>query len=284
MYVYQLLNGLFLFTLIFNVYKIQSKEVPFDTIVCFSDSNSDIGNVYKLSNSTWPIDPPYYKRRYSNGKIWIDKLGISNIIDYAYGGATTDNHLVRGSTIYNLTVPDVRQQIAMYKNAIHLRKIHYHRTLYTIWIVNGINDLIRIGAKHILIINLPLFEAYPATAIFNATALLKKLTLDHNNFLLNSVQLLRENHSKISFEIFDLYSLISNILINMTAYGINSTNKCWDTPHYTVVPLCSTPNTYLFIDQFHFTTRVHQFIADAMRKLLIKWKAPFKSHRSIFSV
>ncbi|CAF3456488.1 unnamed protein product, partial [Rotaria sp. Silwood2] len=141
-----------------------------------------------------------------------------------------------------------------------------------------------IGAKHILIINLPPFEAYPATAVCNAPALLKKLTLDHNSNLLNSVRLLQANHSKISFEIFDLYSLISNILMNITAYGINSTNKCWDTPHYTVVPLCSTPDTYLFIDQFHFTTRVHQFIPDALRKLLIKWKGPFRSHRSIFSV
>ncbi|CAF2526048.1 unnamed protein product [Rotaria sp. Silwood2] len=68
------------------------------------------------------------------------------------------------------------------------------------------------------------------------------------------------------------------------AYGINSTNKCWDTLHYTVILLCSTPDTYLFIDQFHFTTRVHQFIADAIRKFLIKWKGPFRFHRSIFSV
>ncbi|CAF1226640.1 unnamed protein product [Rotaria sp. Silwood1] len=306
MYAYRLSNVLFLLILIFNVYKIQAKEISFDTIVCFGDSNSDIGNVYKLSDSKWPIDPPYYRGRYSNGKIWIDKLGISNIIDYAYGGATTDNNLVRGSTIFNLTVPGVRQQIAMYKNTIHSRKINYHRTLYVIWIgqndyyfnialafapsivvqsiVNGINDLIETGAKNILIINLPPFEVYPATAVFNAHDLLKKLTLDHNNKLLNSVRLLQANHSKISFEIFDLYSLISNILMNTTAYGINSTDKCWDTPHYTVVPLCSTPDTYLFIDQFHFTTRVHQFIADAMRKFLIKWKGHFRFHRSIFSV
>ncbi|CAF5005722.1 unnamed protein product, partial [Rotaria sp. Silwood1] len=47
------------------------------------------------------------------------------------------------------------------------------------------------------------------------------------------------------------------------AYGINTTNKCWDTPQYTVIPLCATPDTYLFIDQLHFTARAHQFIADA---------------------
>ncbi|CAF3441902.1 unnamed protein product [Rotaria sp. Silwood1] len=68
------------------------------------------------------------------------------------------------------------------------------------------------------------------------------------------------------------------------AYGINTTNKCWDTPQYTVIPLCATPDTYLFIDQLHFTARAHQFIADAARKLLEKCKEFFKSHRSIFSV
>ncbi|CAF4799717.1 unnamed protein product [Rotaria sp. Silwood2] len=72
----------------------------------------------------------------------------------------------------------------MYKNTTHSRKINYHRTLYVIWIgqndyyfnlalafapsivvqsiINGINDLIKIGAKHILIINLLPFEAYSA--------------------------------------------------------------------------------------------------------------------------
>ncbi|CAF4799700.1 unnamed protein product, partial [Rotaria sp. Silwood2] len=35
------------------------KTLPFYTIVCFGDSNADIGNVYKLSNSKWPIDPPF---------------------------------------------------------------------------------------------------------------------------------------------------------------------------------------------------------------------------------
>ncbi|CAF3114343.1 unnamed protein product [Rotaria sp. Silwood2] len=162
--------------------------------------------------------------------------------------ATTDNNLVRGSTIFNLTVPGIRQQITKYKNNIHSRKINYHRTLYVIWIgqndyyfdlalalapsivvqsiINGINDLIKIGAKHILIINLLPFEAYSALAVFYVPDLLKKLTLDHNNNLLNSVRLLQAKHSKISFEIFDLYSLISNILMNIKAYGISSMNKC----------------------------------------------------------
>ncbi|CAF5179240.1 unnamed protein product, partial [Rotaria sp. Silwood1] len=93
---------------------IQSKKLPYDTIVCFGDSSSDTGNFYQLTNSKWPVDPPYYNGRFSNGKTWIEKLGVSNLINYAYGSATTDNNLVQGFTTLNVRVPGVRQQITKY--------------------------------------------------------------------------------------------------------------------------------------------------------------------------
>ncbi|CAF5137541.1 unnamed protein product, partial [Rotaria sp. Silwood1] len=135
-------------------------------------------------------------------------------------------------------------------------------------LINGRKDLIQIGAKHILIVNLPPLEAYPATFRLNIRYYLKKLTLKHNRKLSISIRLLQWIFPDISFTLFDIYSLISNILMNKAAYGINSTNKCWNISNYTVVELCSTPNTYLYIDQYHFTTRIHQLIADNAHKLL----------------
>ncbi|CAF1276330.1 unnamed protein product [Rotaria sordida] len=283
---------------------IQSKEIPHDTIVCFGDSNSDTGNVYKLTGSKWPIDPPYYKGRFSNGKVWIEKLGISNLMNYAYGGATTDNNLVQGFRASQVIVPGVRQQIAIYKNTIDLRKINFHRTIYIIWVgendyqlnlalspsavvkslINGINDLIEIGAKHFLIVNQSPLQAYPANQALNIPDYLKKLTLKHNHNLSNSIRLLQLIFPKISFKLFDVYSLITNILINPSTYGINSTTNCWSTPNYTVVHVCSTPDTCLFIDEYHFTTRIHQLIADNARELLVQSKGTIKFHHSIFSV
>ncbi|CAF3265307.1 unnamed protein product [Rotaria sp. Silwood2] len=293
-----------LLILIFNVYYTESDEIPYDTVVCFGDSHSDTGNVYNLTGLKWPVVPPYYNGRFSNGKVWIEKLGISNIINYAYGGATTDNNLVTGFTEFSLSVPGIRQQINKYKNITDLSKINFLRTIYIIWaggndyffnislssstvvrsLINGINDLIEIGAKNFLILNQPPLQIYPATLAFNMPDYLNKLTLAHNSNLSNSIQLLQSNYTNILFKLFDVYSLISNILINGSTYGINSTTNCWDTPNYTVVQLCSTPDTYLFIDRYHFTTRVHQLIADNAQKLLQTSNGTIKSPQSIFYV
>ncbi|CAF3908135.1 unnamed protein product [Rotaria sp. Silwood1] len=303
MYICCLTNGLFLLILVSYIYKIQPKKLSYDTIVCFGDSNSDTGNVYKLTGYKWPI-PPYYNGRFSNGKIWIEKLGVSNLINYAYGSATTDNNLVQGFTTLNVRVPGVRQQITKYINTADLSQVNFHRTIFIIWagqndyqfnitlpasivvksLINGINDLIQIGAKHILIVNLPPFEAYPATFRLSIRYYLKKLTLEHNRKLSISIRLLQWIFPDISFTLFDIYSLISNILMNKAAYGINSTNKCWDISNYTLVELCATPDTYIYIDQYHFTTRIHQLIADNAHKLLVKSKETIKFHHSFFSI
>ncbi|CAF1202629.1 unnamed protein product [Rotaria sp. Silwood1] len=304
MYISQLFYEFSFLILIFKVFTIQSEEIPYDTIVGFGDSNTDTGNVYNLTGYKWPAVPPYYNGRFSNGKLWIEKLGISNLINNAYGGATTDNNLVQGFTALNLAVPGVRQQITKYINTTNLTQVNFHRIIYIIWagandyfynitlpasivvksLINGINDLIQIGAKHILIVNQPPLQAYPVTAILNMSNYLNNLTLDHNSNLYNSIQLLQSNYSNISFKLFDIYSLISNILMNSTAYGINSTNKCWDTPNYTVVELCSTPDRYLYIDRYHFTSRVHQLIADNGRQLLVTSNEASKSSQFIFYI
>ncbi|CAF3891239.1 unnamed protein product, partial [Rotaria sp. Silwood1] len=145
---------------------IQSKKLLYDTIVCFGDSNSDTENAYKLTGYKWPVDPPYYNGRFSNGKIWIEKLGIQNLINYACGDATTDNNLVQGFTAINVRVPGVRQQITKYINTADLSQVNFHRTIFIIWagandyfynitlpasivvksLINGINDLLQIGA------------------------------------------------------------------------------------------------------------------------------------------
>lgn len=157
---------------IYCVYEIESINILYDTIVCFGDSLSDIGNVYNLTDSKWP-SLPYYQGRFSNGPVWIEKLGISNLINYAYGSATSDNNLVEGRTIFNIIVPVVRQQIMMYKNKTNLKKINFEEIIYIIWIgsndyyfnrnisssivinstINGIKDLIEIGGKNIVILN-----------------------------------------------------------------------------------------------------------------------------------
>lgn len=288
MYVLQLLNKFLLIIIIFKIDEIHSEEIPYNTVVCFGDSNSDMGNVYNMTSLRWPIVPPYYQGRFCNGPIWIEKLHISNVINYAYGSATSDNNLVQGITQFGFFVPGVRQQIDMYKNTTVLNTINFDHTIYIVWagsndyffnltlspsqvvasLMHGINDLIRLGAKHILIVNQPPLEAYPAVAAFNMNAFLNLLTLAHNGNLSNSIQSLQSNFPQVSLKLLDVYSLVNNIYLNGLSYGINITKNCWTTLNNIVNQSCSTPDTYLFIDEYHFTTRIHQFIADDAKKLL----------------
>ena len=289
-----------LLIVVFCVCTLGANNSPYDTIVSFGDSNSDTGNVFNLTGSRWPPSP-YYLGRFSNGPVWVEQLGISNLINYAYGSATTDNNLVTGITQYNTVVPGVRQQIVMYQNNTDLTKVNFARTIYVVWVggndyyfnltlspstvvnslINGINDLIRIGAKYLLILNQPPLQAYPALLGANMDSYLSAITLQHNANLSNSIQMLQSNFSNIKFYLSDVYSLINNILINGSLYGINNTNNCWYTLNSSVIPLCTNPNNYLFIDEYHFTTHVHQLIADQAQKLFSTSKGIIQSPFSV---
>lgn len=89
----------------------------FNRAAVFGDSTSDIGNVYELTDHTWPIVPPYYKGQYCDNANWFDRLDIVFKQNYAYGSATTDNNFVQGLAKLNtVPVPDIRQQVAEYLN------------------------------------------------------------------------------------------------------------------------------------------------------------------------
>lgn len=275
------------FVLIFSVGSTVSQSIPYDTVVCFGDSLSDTGNVYNLTNYQWPPEP-FYKGRYADGPVWIEKLGISTLLNYAYGGATTDNNLIASTSEYNTSVPGIRQQIALYKTQHDITKVNFDRTLYVVWangndyyfnislntsivvnsIINGIQDLIKMGARKFLILNLAPLQIYPAVQMMNLNEYLIATTNAHNNDLSTQIINLHSQNPRISFYLHNVSSLITNILSNISQYGFNSTQNCWLTSNHTVIPLCSTPNTYVFIDEYHFTTRIHQIIADDVKTLI----------------
>jgi outer membrane lipase/esterase len=53
-------------------FQINFGQNHFCQLVIFGDSLSDIGNVYILTNYTYPISPPYYQGRFCDGPNWID--------------------------------------------------------------------------------------------------------------------------------------------------------------------------------------------------------------------
>lgn len=95
-----------------------SNHLPFNSMVVFGDSFSDVGNIQP---GVWS-----WSGRYSDGRVWHEYVaqyfGLSPLtpssqggMDYAWGGATTDGSYIDAfSTALNATVPGVSQQINTY--------------------------------------------------------------------------------------------------------------------------------------------------------------------------
>ncbi|CAF3303004.1 unnamed protein product [Rotaria socialis] len=266
-----------------------TQNVPFDTIVSFGDSLTDTGNVYNLTSHTWPIVPPYFEGRFSNGPVWIEKLGISIIKNYAHGGATTDNDFIQGYTASDtVPVPGIRQQINIYVKETNTVTLNFVRTLYVIWggandyyfnktispsvvaanILNGVKDLLTIGAKHILIMNHLPVQVMPFVQTDQEFIYYRKRAIFHNNNLSVDIAKLDYDRKKSALYLFDIYSFILKITDNHKNYSLNIKDNCWNVLNGNVSILCSNPQRYVYIDQYHFTTRIHELIGDAVHKFL----------------
>ncbi|KAF9923012.1 hypothetical protein FBU30_006868 [Linnemannia zychae] len=157
----------------------------FKNILVFGDSFSDIGNVYKLTNKTWPLQSNYHGR-FSNGPMWPEYVAKSRslrLTDYAFGSATSDNVLVQGYTgaASDIPVPGLIQQIDQYYAKHPLTKPSLDSAIFVInlqgndyffnpsvqptAVVNnvarGIDKLVALGAQNILVVENIDFGAVP---------------------------------------------------------------------------------------------------------------------------
>ena len=275
--------------LLFSIASIHSQQTLFNTFVFFGDSNTDTNNVYHLTNATWPPSPPYWQGRASDGPVWAEKLDVATSINYAYGGATSDNNLIHGYTgrFDNVSIPGVRQQIGTYQNQTNLTLVNFDRTLFFIWagandyyfnltvspevvvrsLMTSVNDLIQLGVKHFFIMNQPPLESLPSAIALNSTAYIASLVLAHNMNLSRAIDSIQKNMPNVSFRLVDIYSVIKGVLNDGATYGINNTQICWHMTNVSFVQLCPSVNNSLYMDEFHFTSRAHQIIADHVRTL-----------------
>ncbi|CAF3878217.1 unnamed protein product [Rotaria magnacalcarata] len=206
--------------------QINTQQIPFDTIVIFGDSHSDTGNVYKLTDQIWPR-PPYFQGRFSNGLIWVDKLGVSNIMNYAYGAATTDNSLVQSIAWSQvLPTPGVRQQISTYVKDSNIITSNLNRTLFIIWVgsndfaynrtinpslvvaslSNAISDLLKSNIKHVIVFNLIPIHLMPNIHALNQESYYSAMVLQFNNNLSNEIASMQATNPYISLPNGRLFS------------------------------------------------------------------------------
>jgi phospholipase/lecithinase/hemolysin len=273
-------------------YKIDISSIfsRFLSAVIFGDSASDTGNVYQLTDHTWPITPPYYKGQFCNGPNWAYDLNVFVKYNYAYGSATTDNNLVPGLTKLNtVPVPGILQQVQQYisnppdflalltnvhiiwggANDIIFKPALIETPLVIVQsLMNSTIALLKAGAKNIVFFNQEPFQDDPYVRAENQPVLFTEVTIASNNAINASLQALQAAYPEASIYLFDLHSLITDLLANPPPPITNTTGYCWDDDHsFThVIMYCSNPNTFFFLDNFHFTSPVQQKLAEAVHK------------------
>ena len=294
-----------LFSAVLLCFSVFASAATLDKVVVFGDSLSDNGNIYEYMKHQFPVSPPYYKGRMTNGPVWAELLVESyfpgavetHILDYAIAGAA----VVEGDDEPLFTL---RGELESYFLS-HQNKADDH-TLYVIWIgsnnylalpenadqavrdvVAGIKrslqQLADKGAKHVLILNLPDLGRTPAATEFEAVAELTSLSERHNQQLLELVEGFKQTSPSVQWLHFDVRSAMDDLLANPEANGFtNITGTCYessvDEPSLKIgLEVASTLKItsnksacdgYLFFDLLHPSAMAHQILADRTRQLL----------------
>ena len=272
----------------------------FSQIYAFGDSLTDTGNVFTATGMTFPPSP-YFEGRFSNGPVWVEvlaeNLGVE-VESSAFGGATTGDRNTFDVLLPGL--PGLEQQIDNFVAATN--SMAEPNALYTIWagandylptdnptfmpfdtpdvtlsnIQTAVDDLVGIGARKFLVLNLPNLGELPRTSgsldgicpldeQFDSDCL-NDLTTAHNDGLSSLFTSLSPGGE---ITLIDVNSLFDNAIANPEQFGFtNVTEACF----IITVPtsLCSNPDEYLFWDNQHPSKKGHRLVGElAFRALTV---------------
>jgi phospholipase/lecithinase/hemolysin len=255
------------------VFSAQQPE-PINQLYVFGDSLSDVGTVFRATGGMYPSNPTYYQGRYSNGRVWVeylaDRLHLSSkeTNNFAYGGATTGSN-------GNSLVPGLLTQVQSFTQT---HQQSNPNALYVLWagandylqgvssptvpvenVIGGIASLAGVGAKKILVANLPDLGQLPATRTSANSASLSTLTQAHNQGLRRSLKLLSQQYSDLQIVTLDANKLYREAITNPAAFGFtNVISACLSGSR-----ACSNPDHFLFWDGIHPTTAAHRILGEA---------------------
>jgi phospholipase/lecithinase/hemolysin len=249
----------------------QASAASFNEIVVFGDSLSDNGNLLFFEEQPTPDPALYFEGRFSNGPVWVEYLAdptrlSAPLTDIALGGAQTDG----------LVPPGLIEQVTTYiaTNGPPLSS----SSLFIIWIggndyFNGEGDaleavtnieeamerLVQLGAKNLLILNLPDLGAVPdllgTPEADEATA----FSLNFNTALAGVLDRFESAYPAVTVYEFDVYSFSETVQNDPAAFGFINVGD--QSPNF-AIPNNFDGAGYVFWDDKHPTTSMHALIAD----------------------
>ncbi|KAI9097368.1 hypothetical protein DFS34DRAFT_650181 [Phlyctochytrium arcticum] len=269
-------------------------------IIAHGGTLTDTGNVFQLTNGSFPA-PPYYQGRFSNGPIYVDQLASSTSIPVtstAHAGSTTDDAVIQGSA-NGVLVPSLADQIAAFRptNPIDQRYATKEQVIlwsgagnaFSSWFggsknitgtasaesyVDQIRSVLENGAKRVLVFNLdPLYMSPSWVNDPAGYTYFRDFVKSFNKYLKNfNWTCLEEQYSPdvaepttVDVKLFDVEKIVRGAINNLS--GSDKTKYCLSISGQ----VCSTSqaNKYVFWDlDGHYNTWVHRKIATAVRSTL----------------
>lgn len=263
----------------------------YDEIYVFGDSFSDTGNVFDATSGAIPPSPTYFNGRFSNGPIWVEYLApklevtFNPRTNFAFGGARTgfDNLGIA-------SLPGLQQQIDDFTVA---NMSANPNALYIVWagtndyldslsgnvsdrteavanLSTAVTSLAAVGAKNIMVVNLPDLGDFPVTGGDSQVSDYLSTALDaHNSDLTANLNSLSQRLSPDTNIIpLDVNSLFKRIISTPNEFGFtNVTDSCVgdlsvvpiDVP---TQPVVCKPDEFLFWDEVHPTTATSKLIGE----------------------
>jgi len=267
----------------------------FTKLVVFGDSLSDTGNVFAVTRGAVPPPSTYYAGRFSNGPVWVEYLAEALDLpfeNYAYGGALTDTaNLFDG--LGGVDFPGLRDEIDAYTGRPEGID---RRAIYLVWagandfraalsrgqtpdiqavisnLLDAVDKLYADGARYVVVPNLPDLGLTPEGLASGAGPFITLLSATFNEYLAAALTV----HAAGVVQI-DVFQQMHETVNHPEGYGfLNVTTPC-----RTAAGVCADPDTYLFWDHVHPTTRGHEVLAETFEKA-IKEKLVMRYRHELF--
>ena len=271
----------------------------------FGDSLSDSGNIFAATSALGAPNPPppYFQGRFSNGRVFTELLGntlaltvtapatVKSSMNFAFGGATAGG----SSTL----PPSMAIQLGLFQaRAIAPAKTDLFTVLFgandlipvltapttasnpanidaagfsaAVTVAGGVQTLVGLGAKNIVVGGLPNLGATPRSVAAGSTgtAFGLRATAAFNAELTSRLRAIAGSAAAADVNLIylDLQGALDRIILDYKALGYTNVTS------YVIAPAAAggggDPNNYVFFDDIHPTAKTHALLANAIVETL----------------